>query len=328
MEKEKISVIVPAYNAEKTIERTLKSILGGGYKNIEVLVINDGSNDNTENIVNKIVGQDGRVQMISQKNLGVGVARSIGVQKSIGDYIAFCDSDDWFDANYLQEHMKHLKRYSAEISMCRTQATNQKDTGNSDKIEIIEKQDIVKNYVNYEGISVSLWDKVFKREVLDTDETFNHLRYSEDLYMNYIACKNANRIVKFNTTKYNWFNNLNSLSRGKFNPVKLECDFDAWDKIIKDCQINYPELEERARLSSELWICGTYRLMVTRHYHDKKQESMIANYIRKDGKKVLKAEKNKRNKAFLSVAYVSFPLARIIWYTMNGCKEGIKKIVR
>lgn len=76
----------------------------GGYKNIEVLVINDGSNDNTESIVNKIVGQDSRVQVISQQNLGVGVAKSIGVQKSIGEYIAFCDSDDWFDANYLKEH--------------------------------------------------------------------------------------------------------------------------------------------------------------------------------------------------------------------------------
>lgn len=106
--------------------------------------------------------------MISQQNLGVGVAKSIGVQKSIGEYIAFCDSDDWFDANYLKEHMKHLKTYNAEISMCRTQVSNQKDTGNSDEIEIIEKQNIVKNYINYEGISVSLWDKVFKREVLDS----------------------------------------------------------------------------------------------------------------------------------------------------------------
>lgn len=66
--------------------------------------------------------------------------------------------------------------------------------------------------------------------------------------------------------------------------------------------------------------------MVTKHYHDKKQESMIASYIRQDGKEVLKAEKNKRNKAFLIVAYVSFPLARIIWYTLNGCKEVIKNV--
>ena len=116
--------------------------------------------------------------------------------------------------------------------------------------------------------------------------------------MNYMACAYANRIVKFNTTKYNWYNNPNSLSRGKFDPVKLECDLSARNRIISDCKVNYPDLEETARLSSELWICGTYRLMVNCHYHNQKQEDMIAKYIRQDGIKVLKAEKNKRNKRF------------------------------
>lgn len=92
-----------------------------------------------------------------------------------------------------------------------------------------------------------------------------------------------------------------------------------------DCQRYYLELEEIARLSSELWICGTYRLMVTCHYHNKELEDRIAKYIRQDGLKVMKAEKNKRNKAFLRFAYISFPLARIVWYTMNSCKMMIKK---
>lgn len=327
MEKNKVSVVVPAYNAEKTIERCILSVTRG-YQNIEVIVIDDGSTDGTADIVKSLMAQDNRIAMIQQENLGIGVARCRAIMESSGEYIAFCDSHDWFENNYLQEHVKHLEKYGAEISMCRTHISSVVDPGNSDEVTIKEKANIVKDYLNYDGISVSLWDKVFRREVLDNDEIRNDFRYSEDLYMNYIACKHANRIVKFNTTKYNWFYNTMSLSRSQFNPLKLECDFGAWDRIIKDCKMNYPTFEESARLSSELWICGTYRLMVTCHYHNREQEKRIARYIRQDGSKVLKAEKNKNNRAFLRLAYVSFPFARIVWYAKNGCKTMIKSILQ
>ena len=299
----------------------------GEYKNVEIIVVNDGSTDNTENIVKKFMLDNHRIKLYNQVNSGVGAARSLGIKMSTGDFIAFCDSDDWFDTNFLQEHIKYLKKYDADISICRTYITGTINKENSNEISVLNKPNIIKSYINYEEISVSLWDKIFKKDVLKIDEIFNDFRYSEDLYMNYIACKYANKIIKFNTTKYNWFNNPASLSRGKFNPIKLECDFAVWNKIIDDCRNNYPDLVETARLSSELWICGTYRLMVSCHYKDKDKENMIARYIHQDGIKVLKAEKNKRNKLFLCFAYVSFPLARIVWYIMNYCKAIIKKII-
>jgi glycosyltransferase involved in cell wall biosynthesis len=327
-EDKKVSVIIPAYNAEKTIERTLNSIIGGGYRNIEVLVVNDGSTDATADIVKKYIDCDNRVRMVYQQNLGCGSAKCRGIKECSGDYIAFCDADDWFEYNFLQEHIKHLEKYKCEISMCQTHISNAIHTGYNELIEIKKKPYLVKDYIQYDGISVSLCDKVFKREVLDNDEICNDFRYADDLYMNYIACKYANSIVKFNTTKYNWFNNTSSLSRGKFNHVRIDNDFSAWKRIIGDCKKNYPELEKTARLSSELWICGTYRSMVNGHYHDKKQEDRIAKYIRQDGLEVFKAEKNKRNKAFLRIAYVSFPLARVVWYSMNGCRRVVKNLRR
>lgn len=300
----------------------------GGYQNVEIIVINDGSTDDTEQLVREISDKDNRVKVISQQNCGVGVAKSRGVRESTGDYIAFCDSDDWFEFNYLQEHIAHLKEYNADISMCRTQISNCPDTGNSNELIIKDTPNIVSDYLHYSGITVSLWDKVFKRCVLDLDEIENDYRYSEDLFMNYVACKYAKRFVYFNTTKYNWFNNVTSLSRGRFNPVKLECDFASWKRIIDDCHKNHPELEENARLSSEMWICGTYRYTVTCHFHDKEMEDHIAKYIRQDGIKVLGAEKNCRNKIFLVFAYFSFPLARYVWYLMNGIKKVIKELLK
>ncbi|MBO5525549.1 MAG: glycosyltransferase family 2 protein [Clostridia bacterium] len=323
----KVSVIIPAYNAEKTIERAIKSITGG-YSFIEVIVVNDGSTDNTQSIVENMAKEDDRIVLINQDNGGVGVARSKGIKESTGDYIAFCDSDDWYENNFIEEHIKHLEEYSADISECRTHISNARDMGNNDKIIIKEGNSLVADYLNYNCISVALWDKVYKRFILDNEDIFNTLRYSEDLYMNYVACKYAKRIVKFNTTKYNWYNNTSSLSRGKFNPLKLDNDFQSWTRIIEDCKKNYPELEETARLSSELWICGTFRSMVSCGYHNRELEKKIATYIRQDGIKPLKAEKNKKNKAFLRVALFSFPMARFIWSTKNFLIRMAKKILR
>ena len=329
MERDKISVIIPAYNASATIERCLNSILGGHYRNIEVIVVNDASTDDTENIVNRYKEKDNRVVLINNaENHGCGYGKSFGARNSTGRFIAFCDADDWYDDNFLCEHHRHIIQYQADISQCRTQQTEAPDFGNSDDIEIIE-DDLVRKYLQYQSVNVSLWDKLYRRELVIGDDFLNELRYADDLYMNYIASKRCSRVVSFNSTKYNWYCNSASLSRGKFNPKRLECDITSWNMIISDCEICYPELVETARLSSELWIAGTYRAMVNSHYHNKELEKKIAQYIRQDGIiKTLAAEKNRANKRFIRLAMIYMPLARYTWYVLTDAKRIVKKVIR
>lgn len=95
-----VSIIIPAYNAEKFIERTLNSVLKQTYQNLEILVIDDGSQDRTAQLVQAIAQQDRRVQLLQQSNLGVAVARNLGIQAASGEFIAPIDADDiWFPAN-------------------------------------------------------------------------------------------------------------------------------------------------------------------------------------------------------------------------------------
>lgn len=89
-----ISVIIPAYNAEKYIEETIHSVLNQTYSNLEVIVADDGSTDNTANIVHNICNKDSRLKLIKQKNKGVSIARNTGIDASVGDYIALSDADD------------------------------------------------------------------------------------------------------------------------------------------------------------------------------------------------------------------------------------------
>lgn len=118
---ELITVIVPAYNAEKSIEKCVTSILRNtvrhGY-DLELIVVNNGSADDTGLIVRRIAEKDNRIKLICQEKRGPAGSRETGLQNAKGDYIAWCDSDDWLASMFL-----YLKKYDADI-VCRPQTTS------------------------------------------------------------------------------------------------------------------------------------------------------------------------------------------------------------
>lgn len=115
---EKVSIIIPAYNASKTIERCLESIINQTYKNIEIIVVNDGSNDDTEKIVHKICKNDSRIVLINQGNQGVSSARNNGINTSNGVYIMFVDCDDWLENNMVEVMVNTLEEKNVDVVRC------------------------------------------------------------------------------------------------------------------------------------------------------------------------------------------------------------------
>lgn len=114
----KISVIMPAYNAERTIENSIKSVLNQTHKNIELIIVNDGSTDDTESIVNHIRSFEDRIFYIKTTNKGVSSARNIALDYAAGDYITFIDSDDYYDKNMLEVLLKYLCEYDCDLVSC------------------------------------------------------------------------------------------------------------------------------------------------------------------------------------------------------------------
>ena len=105
----KISVIVPVYNTEKYIGRCIESILNQSYKELEVIVINDGSSDGSAEIIRKYAEDDSRIIFIDNKNCGVSESRNIGIRNAKGEYIQFVDSDDFIDENMLKDTLQLLE---------------------------------------------------------------------------------------------------------------------------------------------------------------------------------------------------------------------------
>ena len=125
MNKPLISVVIPAYNREKTIKNAIRSVLNQNYKELEILVVDDGSTDNTSNVVKSI--NDSRVKYIYQKNQGACAARNNGIIKASGRYIAFHDSDDIWHADKLAKQLPVLFDKKADIVFCKLNITDGKE---------------------------------------------------------------------------------------------------------------------------------------------------------------------------------------------------------
>ena len=141
MSKIKISIIMPVYNAAKHIESTLENISQQTLKELEIVIIDDGSKDNSGDICDNYSKMDSRITVIHQKNAGVSVARNKGIENSNGDYIAFIDSDDWIDEDYLQLFVNRLDKVDYDILTRKyLELKNKKVKENNNKIEVQTKK--------------------------------------------------------------------------------------------------------------------------------------------------------------------------------------------
>ena len=109
MNQEVIDIIIPMYNAEKFIKRCLLSAINQTYKNLEIICIDDGSNDDSSNIIEELAQKDNRIVLIRQRNQGVSIARNNAIESSTGDYIMFLDSDDYMEKKHVRNYVKSNK---------------------------------------------------------------------------------------------------------------------------------------------------------------------------------------------------------------------------
>lgn len=173
MEEQKVSVVMSCYNAEKTLERAMTSVLSNTYRNIELLVIEDCSTDNSLHIASKIADKDNRVKIIQHKdNQGAGVSRKDGIEKAEGEYICFCDSDDELKENHIKNLVEASIKYDADLVTtgfcCMDGETGELlEDRKVDKVEVLEearkyavlKADVLR-FLNPSLVRKHLWNKV------------------------------------------------------------------------------------------------------------------------------------------------------------------------
>ena len=115
----KISIIVPVYNVEQYLERCVESLINQTYKNIEIILVDDGATDNSGQLCDELAQRDPRIVVYHKVNGGLSDARNYGIDKASGDYIGFIDSDDFIDDDMYEVLLSNILEYNAFISFCR-----------------------------------------------------------------------------------------------------------------------------------------------------------------------------------------------------------------
>ena len=320
-----ISVIVPVYNVERYLEECLNSIQHQTYTDIEVILVNDGSTDHSKMICERYCEEDSRFHLLNQENQGQSVARNVGVIASKGEYIAFVDSNDILQRNYLEKLMQYM---TEDVDIVESNFTVSKKEflfEKSKETTILfegNSQEAVKIFPNH-VLSVNPVTKLYRREIVEAVPYPEGLIY-EDIYCGIGMLKYIRKIIKIDYVGYYYRQHQASTMHQDFSPKKLDV-FTVCDKLVE----LYTDREEL------LPYIGSFLVhKATEHYqNDIKRGNPYANYYnQKLAEYVNLTKKNPelaRNTRFIKLYNICpkyynsviFPIYHFLWKLKNGIKE-------
>ncbi|NGX84737.1 glycosyltransferase family 2 protein [Aequorivita sp. KMM 9714] len=247
-----ISIIAPVYNAEKYLSTMIESVLMQSYTNWELILINDGSKDASDSIINNYRQKDNRIRCFNQINSGPSIARNKGITEANGSYLTFIDSDDWVSPDYLDKLVQPMLTYDTDLVCAGYYEVNSKfpqglklhDFSEDQFNQNIDRKTYQSNL--FTGVSGVLWGKLFKKSIFQNNNIELHpkLRLSEDLLAVLEYSRFIDKVFIIPDSIY-YYNRLDDggLS-GKLNIEKyanLETLFQEIDKYSED--LNFLDLE-------------------------------------------------------------------------------------
>lgn len=246
MSDELISIIVPCYNVERYLDKCIKSIINQTISNIEIILVNDGSTDNTGKICTCYAKLDKRIKVINKENGGISSARNSGIAVASGKYIGFVDSDDYIEPNMYEILYKNLVKYNVDIAQCSYNVfcgNNIIPIKKSNHKKIFNNEEGVKNILEADIFFPSVWNKLYKRSIVDI--YFRTYNISEDRVFNIEVFKNAKSSIYLDDCKYNYVQNENSLVNSAYSKKNIDVLL-GFRYITGFITSNYPYLEKHA----------------------------------------------------------------------------------
>jgi len=201
-----ISIIIPCYNAEKTIERCLESVINQTYKNIEIIVINDGSVDRTDSIIKRYT-TDKRIKYYNRSNHGIGKTRNFGIEKANGKYITFLDSDDYLPNDAIDNLYKLAQKNKLDLVVSDYYVDNKNIK--SEKIKSFSITNVKNNHDLILDVNLAPWNKLYKKELIENIKFEENLKYEDAPFVIESIIK-AKRIGKLDKETYYYVVNPNS----------------------------------------------------------------------------------------------------------------------
>lgn len=258
-----VSVIVPVYKVEAYLDRCLKSIVRQTFKNLQIILVDDGSPDTCPQKCDKWAKIDSRVTVLHKKNEGSSSARNYGLRAAKGEYICFVDSDDWVAENYVEKLWFNLRHYEADVAYCDFLFVSKPVSISQppEKIAVCGEEQLMRLFFRVDdgSSSYAVWRALYRRELLDGVRFIEGI-ITEDVPFTYEIYRKCNKAVFTNQKLYFYFQNHSGITYSPLRKKDLIL-FEIWDNIVADVPRQYHEwaVLNRQRATFTLYVKAILR---------------------------------------------------------------------
>lgn len=261
-----ISVIIPVYNTSHYLEHCIESVINQTYKDLEIILVNDGSTDDSGSICDYYANQDPRIMAIHQQNMGVSAARNNGFQKAHGRFTIFIDSDDFMEPDMLEHMIKVQQDSNADVVICAVNYCSEDYSINHKAFKynsVYDHDELV--FAAFEippSIGGACWNKLFRTDCIRSIGFNTEIDYCEDLFYLFDALCNCNKGIQINKALYNVVEREGSVTRN--GSKRIDSSFKiikGMDLLTKHVSQKYPSAEKYA-INKMMDFCIRYGIQI------------------------------------------------------------------
>ena len=238
-----VSILVPIYNASQWLRQCLDSIVGQTYQPLQVVLVDDGSTDDSLAICREYADRYSFVEVYHQVNSGVAVARNTLLDKAKGEFVLFVDSDDWIELNAIEFLLSAIQRYNADMAVCSRYNNNMTPTT---KEELWSKEKVVFEFLRHVILNGSLWNKLIRTTLLKGLRFDGRITYGEDALLIWQVLQRVDKVVVTDKELYHYRSNVNSISHQQWHPHKKGSGHLVWEEICADVCKAWPQYNKIA----------------------------------------------------------------------------------
>lgn len=289
--EELITIVIPVYNLETYVQNCIDSVLGQTYKNLEILLIDDGSTDNTLTICREYAKTDNRIRVICREHEGLSSIRNHGSKEAKGEYIAHIDGDDILEPTYIEYLYRLMVQYDADISMCNyipvlegEMIPKEKAANSKDRIKVMTKEQALETLLYQKYFTTATWAKLFKKKLFLNVE-FPYGKLAEDMGSTYKLIHYSEKVVYGSKIQYYYLQRSGSIVHA-LSSQKGKDYIEQSKNMLEFIEEEYPHLANAAYsryFSSNIQVLSTVAFS---KIYDSSQKEIVEN-IKKYRKSVL-----------------------------------------
>lgn len=308
-----VSILLPVYCVESYLETCLNSIINQTYKNLQIVLIDDGSLDNSYKICQSFAEKDDRIEIYHQENMGVASTRNHLLEKVKGEYLLFVDSDDWLELDMIEYLIKEIQNNSSDIIVCNVVSNKIVfKTKQQNNVKAWDQEQFISLFLRHKEINGSLWNKLIKTQLIKGLKFDPQISYGEDALFFWQILQRTNNVVVTDRKLYHYRMNDNSISHQEYGWKKIS-GHKVWQQIAEETAQLWPKYKNVATANyaiSDMW--QIYYAALSNYKMDENIKEFQKN-VRNHLFLIYKSKLiNKKKMLFATVASFSYSICKFI----------------